>query len=788
MRISRVIILLVLGLSVVASNSVSAQNPQTAEEQLVRSLGVWSDQLNEIAKKLSEPNPPDLALSSYREELEKIRTGITKAITSQAGLVTAAKLELDALGPPPAKDAPAESPDVAAQRKQLTDRWSALQGNVKKANVALGRANKLLSDISNIRRSRFADRILKKGPSPLSPKVWSRAAPEIVSISQSLANSTLATLKSDAFIQRLRDSALPTSVALILAVILAWPLRHWLLRRFGRDPSIAKPTFMDTLRATAVVGGTRAFLPTAAAAIVYMVVINEGLLAAAAEEIAWALFLAFVLFTWTLAFFWASLSPARPAWRIVPVPTRFARGARGVVIGVALTFAVYLVLSEIVEVYGVRLAVAVVQDYLLTVIVTALLLFFLLRQRIWVSEEDPEGRPRWRALRILFSIALIIVAILGAFGFVALSRFVVTQFVMTGALIFLVMILHSLGREFIHQGIAPESWIGERLRSALRIEEFSAVRIQFWVGLAYDAVLLGLALIIGLFVWGADSKDVGGWLYQAFFGFKIGQFTFSLFNLGAAILIFVVLMAVTRFIQRVLSEQVLPQTTLDAGIQQSIHISTGYVGIVIAATAGIAAFGFDLSNLAIIVGALSVGIGFGLQNVVNNFVSGLILLAERPIKVGDRILVGDQQGVVKRIKVRATEIQTADRANVFVPNSEFISKPVTNLTYADKMGRVIIPVGVAYGSDTGKVRDALLKVANEHPGVLEDPPPSAVFRGFGDSALNFELRCFLEEVEKAIGVTSDLCFSIDDVFRNEGIEIPFPQREVHFKQGPPITS
>ena len=158
------------------------------------------------------------------------------------------------------------------------------------------------------------------------------------------------------------------------------------------------------------------------------------------------------------------------------------------------------------------------------------------------------------------------------------------------------------------------------------------------------------------------------------------------------------------------------------------------------------------------------------------------------MKVGDWVVVGDKQGYVKRIKVRATEIQTFDRASVFVPNSQLISDAVTNWTYADRLGRVIIPVGVAYGSDIRRVRDVLLAVGDSHPDVLKEPGPSAVFRGFGDSALNFELRCFLQEVERIIGVTSDLCFAIDDAFRENGIEIPFPQQDVYVKQLGPARS
>lgn len=204
--------------------------------------------------------------------------------------------------------------------------------------------------------------------------------------------------------------------------------------------------------------------------------------------------------------------------------------------------------------------------------------------------------------------------------------------------------------------------------------------------------------------------------------------------------------------------------------------------------AAIAVLGLDLSNLALIVGALTVGLGFGLQNVVNNFVSGLILLAERPIKVGDWIVVGDQQGYVKNIKVRATEITTFDRASIFVPNAELISGTVMNWTHADEMGRVVLPIGVAYGSDTNKVRDTLLMIANAHPQVLAEPKASVAFRGFGDSALDFELRCYIGDVNNTISVTSDLCFAIDEKFRKENIEIPFPQQDVHIKQAPPNTN
>jgi small-conductance mechanosensitive channel len=188
-----------------------------------------------------------------------------------------------------------------------------------------------------------------------------------------------------------------------------------------------------------------------------------------------------------------------------------------------------------------------------------------------------------------------------------------------------------------------------------------------------------------------------------------------------------------------------------------------------------------LSSLAIVAGALSVGIGFGLQNIVNNFVSGLILLVERPVKVGDWVVVGCQEGYVKRINVRATEIETFERASVILPNSELLQSSVVNWTHKDKTGRVAVRVGVAYGSDTKKVHEILLACARDHPDIVSCPAPYAVFRDFGPNALEFEVRGFLKDVDKRLMVASDLRFAIDAMFRAQNVEVPYAQNDIHLR-------
>jgi potassium-dependent mechanosensitive channel len=191
--------------------------------------------------------------------------------------------------------------------------------------------------------------------------------------------------------------------------------------------------------------------------------------------------------------------------------------------------------------------------------------------------------------------------------------------------------------------------------------------------------------------------------------------------------------------------------------------------------------GLNLASLAFIAGALSLGIGFGLQTIVSNFVSGIILLAERPIKEGDWIEVAGYTGLVRKISVRSTRIETFDRHDVIVPNSEIIAGTVKNMTHSSQTGRLVVPVGVAYGSDIEMTRNILLKAVGENEYILPNPEPQVLFMGLGDSSLDFEVRCFLREIFTIPHAQSDLLFAIYRSLGEAGIEIPFPQRDIHLR-------
>ena len=267
-------------------------------------------------------------------------------------------------------------------------------------------------------------------------------------------------------------------------------------------------------------------------------------------------------------------------------------------------------------------------------------------------------------------------------------------------------------------------------------------------------------------LFGADTVTIGGILLLVF--------------LFASVII------VERILQRLLIRRFLSKTRLQPSLQYGLSRIFGYTLIAIGFYVAFQAVGLDLSSLAIVAASVGVGVGFGLQNIINNFVSGIIILAERPISIGDRIDVAGVAGRVTKIQLRSTTVVTNDNITMIVPNADFISNTVTNWSHGDPKVRIRVPIGVAYGSDLKLLQRLLLEAAEEHPKALRDPSPVVLFTEFGDSSLNFELGVWTQEMTATpIHFTSQMNFIIEQKLRENDIEIPFPQRDLHVRSGLP---
>jgi potassium efflux system protein len=476
-------------------------------------------------------------------------------------------------------------------------------------------------------------------------------------------------------------------------------------------------------------------------------------------------------------------NPPAPASLYLPVPESVCRAlAHRLYVLATLLLIGFLIFSTILLQQLPEAALLLTRTAFITVLVINL------GWVLWLVGELPVWRHT-APVRVLIILALFAGLMAEWAGYRNLSGLIIGGLVNTLLLFAIIFLLARVVTE-LYDGMDEGRYRWQqRFRSRFGLKPGEYVPGLVWLRAISHLVLWGGFLLLLFRIWGYSEEVYAAAVRYVVQGFDIGKLHVAPLRVVMAIALFSVLVSINGWFKRQLEQHWLKKTRLDRGARDAAATTSGYVGIAVAILVALSIAGVEFTNLAIIAGALSVGIGFGLQNIVNNFVSGLILLVERPIRTGDWIMVGNTEGYVKKISIRSTQIQTFDRADVIVPNSELIAGQVTNWMLSDPWGRVKVPVGVAYGSDTARVMQILADVANKHALVMNNypgiPEPRALFRGFGDSALNFELTCFIRDVDKRGLTQSDLLLAIDAAFREAGIEIPFPQRDVHFRNAPP---
>ncbi|MBI4273362.1 MAG: mechanosensitive ion channel family protein, partial [Rhizobiales bacterium] len=426
-------------------------------------------------------------------------------------------------------------------------------------------------------------------------------------------------------------------------------------------------------------------------------------------------------------------------------------------------------------------SLTVATSALLAAIIAALMVHLLLRLARDETTADRVGHLHWlRGAGWLVTAAILVALATGYVGFAAfLAGRLLVVLVALGALYIALVLTDALFSEVL----TAHTQRGRAVAATLGLTPSHLELIGTLLS-AVTRVLLVIVVALPLLgPWGIFAADFFGVVRDAAFGVRIGDITISVTAILTAFVVLFLGVLATRVAQGWLQSRFLPRTRLEPGLQHSVSMIFGYVGVITALSLALVALGIDLQKITLVAGALSIGIGFGLQSIVSNFVSGLILLAERPIRVGDMIVVKGEEGYVRRIRVRSTEIETFERASVIIPNSELITGVVKNWTHVNTLGRIIVKVGVGYDSNAEQVRDILIEIAHDHAQILKTPQARALFTGFGDSALEFELRCVVSNVEEASLVKSDLCFAILRRFRAAKIVIPYPQREMIWREG-----
>jgi len=377
---------------------------------------------------------------------------------------------------------------------------------------------------------------------------------------------------------------------------------------------------------------------------------------------------------------------------------------------------------------------------------------------------------------------LVVVILAQLLGFQNLSLYLARAAVWTLLGLLVLWFLWLVGQTLIHHLLHPE---------AGRATDFFPERAELiqknyvlsrWV----LALALGTAVILwSLNAWGISPQEVAGAFQWVTWGPTLGPVKLTTLSLVGVTLALYLGFFLSRLMRQLMLARIFPRTALDPGLQYTISASVHYVMLIMAGLIALNILGFPLTNLALVAGALGVGIGFGLQNIVNNFLSGLILLFERPIKVGDMLVIDGQWGTVKEIRVRSTIFETFDKYVLIIPNSELVSNKVTNWThYGAGINRLTLKVGVAYGSDVDQVRRLLIGVCRASPRVVAEPPPQVYFTVYGDSSLDFTIWVHVLTPNDRMPATHELNRAMAVALNEHGITIPFPQRDLHIKEWP----
>ena len=739
--------------------------PEAGQSELV--YKTWENTVSRAESVLKAGRASEKSLEILRDEINNWRSSFKSKTGLNSDRISLIQTQFNAL--PSAPDDGSNDP-LKIRRDDLKTLLNELKVPGLRANDAFIQADTLISEIDLLLRARQTDALLTNVESPLRPSIWAQGASQSFNALFAPINEFRLIEISDAQKTNFRIQAV-SIFALVFGALISWVVGLKLTNSIG---GITKKTSEKRIRAVK--------FPISILELIFK--FASILLIVKAFHLSGVIGLKGSLFLDQLPYFSALLLFA--LW----LPNQLFSSDVGLFSSLNLNnkltaksnFAGAAIILILFDLSGTGLAQAsIAQDthsfaVLLITLFASIILWRVCKSISEIENLFPEKQKEDEQRRISLSrrlpnliyrlllTSLILAPILVSAGYVNAGLELTKSTILSLGLLLTVIII--------------QDYVVDLYLIVLGEEEDNRDQL---IPILLSFVLLLISLPFFAVIWGVRQQELLEIWSNFQSGFELGTIRLSPGLILSFLVIFTFGYMLTRFVQSALQSTVLPRTTIDRGAQTAIISGVGYVGIFLAAIIAFSTTGLDLSSLAIVAGALSVGIGFGLQNIVSNFVSGIILLIERPVSVGDWIEVSGKMGYVRDISVRSTRIETFDRSDVIIPNADLVSGVVTNYTRGNTVGRLIIPVGVAYGTDTKTVETILREIAEAHPKILKDPGPSVVFQGFGSDSLDFEIRAILGDVNWMLSIKSEINHQIAERFAKEGIEIPFAQRDIWIK-------
>ncbi|MDR1694121.1 MAG: mechanosensitive ion channel [Lactobacillaceae bacterium] len=695
---------------------------------------------------------------------------------------------IEALGDLP-EDTEVES--IAKKRQQFNQEATHYRTELAEVDILLAKINELDALISNTRNRELLGRLFDKQSPLIYPHNFFNSTKLFIGFMFDVIKSPIDWYKNLTSEQKsdVNSNILPVFLVIVLSFIVGLYLRMLIMKRFGYK-NIPQPKYIIKVFAAFFVAVAYGAVPASIVLGFILWLKGTEVLSIGFFGLIVNSFLYYFLYVFlALAVSRVIFAPYNGKWRLVDVSDDRAKKIKS-----ALYLSVTLIgVFSLLENIATRSSYPIELISYLSAISGAIKVFSFLivsKRMFWddalslyAEDESDEvsiydrgtelaGITSSKSSKVTFALSLLSVGFfaISLFGYARLSSYMINRFLLSFIMVGLFVIIRKATTEVLHRLLLLIFWTRNfKLRRRL------IYKIDFWVNLIIDTFFI-LVVAFGLLsLWGMSKDVLFDWIRKLFFGFNIGGIEISLLSIVLGIIIFVVSITVVRILKKRLMTNILSKMDMDDGIKHSLASGFGFVGFIFAAIIAIVVMGGNLTNLALIAGALSFGIGLGLQNIVNNFVSGIILLFERPVKVGDWVVINNYEGLVKQINIRATEVQIWNGSIVIIPNADFLASSVINYTLRDRQGRIEVPVSVAYGTDVEKVRNILIEIAAKNKRVTKKPEPYVIFMRFGNTSLDFELRCFTGDIMNRLSISSELRFEINRRFNEGGIKLAIPQ-------------
>ncbi len=750
---------------------------EAASGQAERAAAAFRSELQQINQAIESPATSDNQLTEFRSRLDDISRNAEAQSNSLDAASSEVSEQIAKLGSPPASGQP-EAPEVSAQRKLLSDISTKVSGAKAQLQLVSVEAEQASGRASALQRDRFFKRVFEPSRSILNPALWAEAVQGVATTGQRVG-ALLTTWWS--LVQANANWA-PLAALLLVLMLLAviWQLAGRVWRaRFAHDTEDQVPDNLTRLWFVLWSVGAILLASIVVTLVVFSLLEEAGLLTQRFELLLAAVARFAIGSLATSALVYRLAAPSNPPWRLIntanPVASRFAL-LGGISAILAFFYGAFRAVAD-----GIYLPVS--NSVALSAIASAalcILLALFLRNLQNASGREPIPSPSRSYFNWTIRLRPALWAVLGlsAFalllGYVALADYLLFRLFDTALLITVLSLVQYTADAAAQSSADPGTRLGRFVRRLTGWTDRAIERSTLAIRTLTDIVLVlfGLSALVSL--WAVAWIDFRSLANRVFFSFELGNVTISPWSILLVTLTLVLGVMLTKVFVGWLDRRILTRVRLERGVQDSVRTGIKYAGYVLAAGFALSAAGINFSNLALVAGAFGVGIGFGLQSIVNNFVSGLILLAERPVRVGDWIVTNAGEGLVKRINVRSTEIETFDGCAIIVPNSTLITEPVRNWTLGDTGGRVSVSVSLPYTEDAEKTATMLLKIAGANPKVLAYPEPQVLLSRFGAYALEFDMKFSVANIFEGAIIASDIRIAILQALAEKGVSIPVP--------------